>query len=119
MEFADNELTIEPVNDELVDLETLILEGEDSLIPLKFVYPNTDRKTGVYMKPLTGKEFKNVNVNKINAITLITGCLFDMNKEALPGNVIEKLPAGVILELYRKLCEISGIELDEERFANF
>ena len=113
------ELYIEPVNDELVDLETLILEGDDALIPLKFVYPNTESKTGVYLKPLTGEAFKGMDANRVDAITLLDGCLFDLQKNPLPLNVIEKLPAGVIFELYKKLSEISGIEMEEDKLKNF
>ena len=114
-----DELRIEPVNDELVDLETLIMEGDDALIPLKFVYPNTESKTGVYLKPLTGEAFKGMDANRVNAITLLDGCLFDLQKNPLPLNVIEKLPAGVIFELYKKLSEISGIEIEEGKLKNF
>lgn len=113
------ELTIEPVNDELVDLETLILDGDDAFIPLKFVYPNTNTKTGVYLKPLTGEAFKGIDANKVNAISLLDGCLFDLHKNPVSLSVIEKLPAGVIVELYKKLSEISGIELEEDKLKNF
>lgn len=113
------ELHIEPVNDELVDLETLILEGDDALIPLKFVYPNTDTKTGVYLKPVTGESFKDMDAGTVNAITLLDGCLFDLNKKPYPTEVISKLPAGVIVELYKKLSEISGIEIEEDKLKNF
>ena len=74
------ELHIEPVNDELVDLETLILDGDDAFIPLKFVYPNSESKTGVYLKPITGEAFKGINANKVNAISLLDGCLFNLQK---------------------------------------
>ena len=97
----EEELTIATVNDELVDLETLILDGEDAMIPLKFIYPNTNKKTGIYLKPLTGESFKGIDANKVNAINLLDGCLFDLQKQPVPLTVIEKLPAGVIVELYK------------------
>ena len=115
----DNEVQVEPVNDELVDLESLILEGDDAFIPLKFVYPNTDKKTGVYLKPLTGEKFKGIDANKVNAINLLDGCLFDLQKKPLPLKMIEKLPAGVIVELYKKLSEVSGIEIDDGKLKDF
>lgn len=113
------ELTIEPVNDELVDLETLILDGDDAFIPLKFVYPNTNTKTGVYLKPLTGEAFKGMDANNVDAISLLDGCLFNLQKNPMPLKAIEKLPAGVIVELYKKLSEISGIEMDDGKLKNF
>ena len=117
--MEDKELKIEALNDEVVDLETLIVDGEDALIPLQFVYPNTDRKTGVYIKPLTGQSFKDMDANRVNAITLLDGCLFDLEKNPLPVNVIERLPAGVIFELYKKLSEISGIEIEDGKLKDF
>lgn len=113
------ELRIEPVNDELVDLETLILDGDDAFIPLKFIYPNTNKKTGVYLKPLTGEAFKGIDANNVDAISLLNGCLFDLEKNPVKLHVIEKLPAGVIVELYKKLSEISGIEMKEDNLKNF
>lgn len=113
------ELHIEPVNDELVDLESLILDGDDAFIPLKFVYPNSESKTGVYLKPITGEAFKGIDANKVNAISLLDGCLFNLQKNPIPLKVIEKLPAGVIVELYKKLSEISGIEMEDDKLKNF
>lgn len=113
------ELHIEPVNTEVVDIETLIVEGEDALIPLRFIYPNTDKKTGVYLKPVTGESFKDIDATTVNAITLLDGCLYDLQKNPIPLHVIEKLPAGVLVGLYRKLSEISGIDLDERKLKDF
>jgi len=109
------ELHIEAVNDELVDLESLIVEGTDALVPLKFIYPNSNKKTGVYLKPLVGKDFKGVDFNTTNGIKLLEGCLFDLNQNLINVEVIERLPAGVIVELVYKLLEISGIEVDEDK----
>ena len=33
--------------------------------------------------------------------------------------MIEKLPAGVIVELYKKLSEVSGIEIDDGKLKDF
>ena len=109
----DNELTIEPVNDEVLDLETLITEGTDAYVPLKFVYPNTDKTVGVYVKPLTTQEFLNSTRGGNNVfIDVLNQALVNKNKEPFSLEVLQKLPAGVVMELYKKVSEISGIPTD-------
>jgi len=109
----DNELIIEPVNDEVFDMENLIVEGTDAYIPLKFVYPNTDKTVGVYIKPLTTQEFLNATRGGENVfINVLNQALVNKNKEPFSLEVLQKLPAGVVMELYKKVAEISGIPTD-------
>lgn len=114
-----NEIQIEPVNDEVFDLETLINEGTDAYIPLKFVYPNTNKTVGVFIKPVTTQEFVNATRGGNNIfINVINGNLFDKNREPIKTEIIEKLPAGVTLELYKKIAEISGIPTEQNKEVN-
>ena len=111
----NDELTIAPVNEELFDLETLITEGTDAYIPLKFVYPNTDKTVGVYVKPLTTQEFVDATRGRENIFVNVLGiALFNKDKQPFPVPVIEKLPAGVVMELYKKIAEISGIPTEDK-----
>lgn len=109
------ELTIEPVNEEIFDLETLITQGTDSFIPLKFIYPGTEKTVGVFIKPISTKEFNEAMSFKDNIImSILSFALYDNNKTPVPQNIIEQLPAGVTLELYKKVAEISGIPTEPE-----
>ena len=113
------EIQIEPVNEEIFDLESLIVEGTDAYIPLKFIYPNTDKTVGVFIKPLTSQEFVNATRGTSNIfINVLDGALFDNNKQPVPRNIIEKLPAGVVMELYKKIAEISGIPTEQNEEVN-
>lgn len=109
-----NKLPIENINDELFDLETLITEGTEAYIPLKFQYPGTDKVVGVYVKPVTSQEFVDATRGPNNIfIDVLNGALFNNNKEAIPLDIIKKLPAGVVMELYKKIADISAIPLEE------
>lgn len=111
----NNELTIEPVNEELYDLESLITEGTDSFIPLKFVFPGTDKKVGVFIRPVLTKEFTDAaNSPGFIISNLVKIALYDRNKKLFPAQVIDNLPAGVVIELYKKIADISGIPTKEQ-----
>ena len=116
----DKEIQVEPVNEELFDLETLITEGTDAYVPLKFKYPNTDKIVGVYIKPVTSQEF--VNATRLGEnnifINVVAMALFGQNKKQIPIEIIEKLPAGVVIELYKKIAEISGIPTEQNEEVN-
>lgn len=109
------ELQIEPtVTDELFDLEALIVDGTDNFIPLKFIYPNTDKTVGVYIRPVSTSEFTNAVRDQNNfIITILSKSLYDKNKNLIPVDVISKLPVGVGVELYKKVADISGIPTDD------
>ena len=114
MQIEDHELKIEPVQEEVFDLEQLIINGTDTLIPLQFIYPGTNKKVGVYIRPVTSQEFANAtnphNINDTNFfITIVADALYNKNKEPFSKEFLAKLPAGVVLELYKKIAEISGI----------
>lgn len=112
----DKDLKIEPVNDEVFDLETLIVEGTDAYVPLKFVYPNTDKTVGVFVKPITTTEFMNMTQTEGNMfIKTLRVTLFNRDKEPFKEELLQQLPAGVVMELYRKVAEISGIQLEENK----
>lgn len=117
MEFKNNneEITIEPVNKDIYDLEALITDGTDNYIPLKFVYPGKDKTVGVYIRPINTVEFTNASRNPREVvINVVKTALYDTKKQLIPSEVIDKLPAGVTIELYKKIAEISGIPVDEQ-----
>lgn len=115
MELEANELTIEPVNEEIFDLETLITDGTESFIPLKFVFPGTDKTVGVFIKPVLTREFANAaNSPGFILSNVVKIALYDRNKNLVSPQVVDNLPAGVVMELYKKIAEISGIPIDND-----
>jgi len=116
MEFTNNEeIRVEPVQQEVYDLEALITDGVDNYIPLKFIYPGQDKTVGVYIRPINTAEFTNASRQPSEIIiNVVKTALYDTKKQLISSDVIEKLPAGVTIELYKKIAEISGIPVNEE-----
>lgn len=115
MDFPENEpVTLEPTTEEIFDLESLVADGVDNFIPLKFIYPNKNKKVGVYVRPITTVEFTNASRTPREVIiNVVKTALYDTNKNKIPPQIIDKLPAGVTIELYKKIAEISGIPVEE------
>lgn len=114
----DQEFNID-IDEKLFDLSEVVTEGTDAFVPLKFEYPNTDKIVGVYIKPILAKELTEAARKRGGVLNnILDGVLFDNNKEPVPREVIDKLPAGVTLELYNKIAEISGIPTEKEVNTN-
>lgn len=116
MDFKEEQpINVEPVNEQIFDLETLITGGTDNYVPLKFIYPNTEKTVGVYVRPITTVEFTNASRNPRTVILeVVKTALYDRNKQPINGAVVDNLPAGVTIELYKKIAEISGIPTEEK-----
>ena len=101
---------------EIFDLESLIVDGVDNFIPLKFEYPNTDKVVGVFVRPITTVEFTNATRQGLGDIfvNVLAETLYDNNKNLIPREIIEKLPAGITIELYKKVADISGIPTENK-----
>lgn len=111
MNFENEQpMSVEQVEEEIFDLETLITDGTDNFVPLKFIYPGKDKAVGVYVRPITTVEFTNASRNPRELITnVVKTALYDRNKQKFPPHIIDKMAAGVTIELYKKIAEISGI----------
>ena len=101
---------------EIFDLESLIVDGVDNFIPLRFEYPNTDKVVGVFVRPIKTVEFTNAARQGLGDIfvNVLSETLYDNNKNLIPREIIEKLPAGITIELYKKVAEISGIPTENK-----
>lgn len=115
-ELNMDELKIETTKDEEVfELDALITQGVDNYIPVKFEYPGTDKVVGVYIRPITTGEFTNATREGGNIFTnILKFALYKKDKEHFSDEVLEKIPAGVALELYKKIAEVSGIPTEDK-----
>ena len=43
---------------EIFELDQIITEGVNAKIPFTFIYPNTDKKVGVLIRPLSTNEYQ-------------------------------------------------------------
>ena len=105
--------------EELFELEDLITAGKDAKIPISFIYPNTNKRVGAIIKPLTSNEWNNCmrKVAKFHTsfqLEIVKKGLLNTKEEPIPSDLIEIMPQGAIAELYQKIAEISGIHENTE-----
>lgn len=108
------------INEEtnFVSLEQAITEGANALIPFEFEYPNTDLSVEVKLKPITNPELQNIlQENQLSGasldIELLSIAMFNPDGSCFEKELLEKLPAGVVLKIVYKIMDISGMDVDE------
>ena len=104
--------------DEIFELDQVIREGIDAKIPFTFIYPNTNKKVGVLVRPLSTNEYQNAVLRakrlKTNfLIELAKIGVYKMDESEFPNDLIEELPAGVITRITNEINRISGVDLVE------
>lgn len=114
---------LKPEDEKIVELEVLITEGVDAKLPFNFMYPNTNKRVGVLVRPLSTTEFQNAIMNsKKNQtnflIELLKIGLYNQQGEPIPIEIIEKLPAGVTTSICNEISRISGIDLVQQSEIN-
>ena len=112
------------VDEELIDLESLIVDGKDARIPVSISFPRPDGTTvqsGAKIRPVTSAEWNNAMRiglnNKIPSTMeteLLTYALYTLKGDKFPVELIEEIPVGVATELANKISEISGIRTNKE-----
>lgn len=103
----------------IFELDELITKGVDSEIPFNFIYPNTDKKVGVMVRPLATHEYQNalLRSKKLGTNFLVELCslgVSHMDGSDFSKENLNELPAGVITLLVNEISRISGLDLAEE-----
>lgn len=101
-----------------VSLEQAITEGASALIPYEFKYPNTDMVVEVQLKPITNPELTQISQSselsgKSLDIELLQVAMFNTDGSSFDSELLEKLPAGVVMDLSYKILDISGMDFEE------
>ena len=102
--------------DEIFELDQIITEGVNAKIPFTFNYPNTNKKVGVLVRPLSTNEYQNAILKskrlKTNFLIEIAKLgVYKMDESEFPDDLIMELPAGVITRITNEINRISGVEL--------
>ena len=110
-------------DDEVMELDQILTEGVNAKIPFSFTYPNTDKKVGVMVRPLSSNEYttamkksKQFNSNFLTEILKIG--LYRMNGDEFPKEQVDELPAGVVVMISNEISRISGVDLAESVEVN-
>ncbi|MBQ3407977.1 MAG: hypothetical protein IJH12_02080 [Clostridia bacterium] len=101
---------------EIFELDQVISEGVNAKIPFTFTYPNTNKKVGVLVRPLSTNEYQRAILSskklKTNfLIELAKLGVYRMDESRFPEELIMDLPAGVITMITNEINRISGVEL--------
>ena len=111
---------------EEVNLEELILLGEDKKIPVKITFPTVDGKqvkAKALVKQLTLREMETIKVNRDDLVTanrmLLEKALFKTNGEKYTKDELYLLPLGVVNALAEKIFELSGVDTQNRRLRDF
>ena len=123
MIILTNEVKIEV--DE-VNLEDLIILGEDKLINISIEYPEEDDeglirivRTKAKIKQLTLKELRNIDVNNINVNTIgtiLSKALFKQDETSFSKKLILAMPIGVCIAITKEIMRISGVDENQLGF---
>ena len=105
--------------DEILELDQIITEGVNAKIPFTFTYPNTKKKVGVIVRPLSTNEYQKAILTskkfKTNFLIELTKLgVYKMDESKFPEDLIMKLPAGVITRITNEINRISGVELIDD-----
>lgn len=100
-------------NAKVMNLESLITGGIDAIIPITISYMGQDFSANI--RPINAIENNEVTqkyINKRESVTLNTvkKCLLKDDGKNYTIAELEKIPVGVIQNIYNKIQEISGIE---------
>lgn len=116
---------------ELMDLETLIIDGTNARIPVELEIPIYNdgelvyKTYGALIKPLTSNELNNAtqlglkdDATDVNTEIVKLG-LCKKDGTLYNEEIVEKLPAGVINALTEKILDASGVKQDKEQNTEF
>lgn len=106
---------------ELFDLETLILEGAETRIPITFDFPTQNGivQTSAIIRPVSNRDWNNAlskaknNLANFTVLILQKG-LLSSSGEQLSEGLLGKIPQGVADELVRQIQDLSGIKQNQE-----
>ena len=106
---------------ELFDLETLILEGAETRIPITFDFPTKNGivQTSAMIRPVTNREWNNAitmarsDLPRFTVLILQKG-LLTCNGDELSEELLGKIPQGVADQLVIQIQDLSGIKQNKE-----
>ena len=115
------------VETEEVNLEDLLVLGEEKKIPIHISFPNPDGETTsnakALIKQLTLKELDKLKIkgNMVDSnMIILHEALFKQNGDTFTRNELEVLPIGVVNAIATKILEVSGVDIEEQRrLSNF
>lgn len=109
-----------------LNLEDLIILGDDSKIPIRITFPKADGtsvEAKALVKQLKVQELENIKVKRDNAwkysIAVLEKSLFKQDGTSFNTREIRALPLGVADAIAKKVMELSGVEVTDQKLVDF
>ena len=112
---------------EEVNLEELLLLGDDKKIPIIISFPldnGSTVKAKALVKQLTMKEIDNLKLDKKKSpleisLLILENSLFRQDNTLFKEEELLSLPIGVVNAIGNKILELSGVELTDVKLNDF
>ena len=112
--------------EEEINLEELILLGDEKKIPIIITYPREDGtkiRAKALVKQLTLKELNLIRIDMNNPIktntNILKKALFKQNGENFTEEELLTLPLGVVNAIGNKILELSGVDINTNDLKDF
>ena len=121
-EKINEELQSLEENQEIYDLESFILEGVSTEIPIIIDYPLPDGTTkplGAKIRPLTSSEWNNcvreaIKFEKSFQELIVERGLLTKNGKPFPVKLVGQMASGAVDSIFAKISEVSGVKQNKE-----
>ena len=112
--------------EEEINLEELILLGDEKKIPIRISFPREDGtrlQAKALVKQLTLKELNLIRIDMNNPIktntNILKKALFKQNGENFTEEELLTLPLGVVNAIGNKILELSGVDINTNDLKDF
>lgn len=113
-------------NEETFSLESLITEGTELRIPITFDFPTKTgmKKASAIIRPLTSSEWETaqnyaLRNKKDFMLKILEKGLLNDDGEPLPYELLQRMPFGVVNEIYLRIADVSGVKVNQKEQYEF
>ena len=109
-----------------MNLEDLIVLGDDKKIPIEITFPNNDGnkvRAKALIKQLTLKEMEGIQIGRNDVVKanliVLERALFKSDGSHFNDDELNSLPIGVVNAIAAQIMEVSGVEFSNQRLGDF
>jgi len=116
--MTKGELGKENLDNEILDLESLIRDGIDNRTPITVELPD-GRMGSAIIRPLSSQEWNTcvnmyLKTKRSLELGIVEKGLLDTNEEPFPKELIGILPSGTVTDIFLEIQKISGVKRNKE-----
>jgi len=116
--MAKEEIGKETLDDELLDLESLIRDGIDNRTPIAVELPD-GRMGSALIRPLSAQEWNTcvnmyIKTKRSLELSIVEKGLLTAEEKPFPKELIGILPSGTVTQIFLEVQKISGVKRNKE-----